>query len=443
MNHEQKKGNLISPSKWPFYYGWMILAAGALGVLMSAPGQTIGVSAFTDPLLEALSLSRDQLSFSYMAGTMLSAALLTRAGIYFDKFGAMKTALISSIGLGIALIYLSQADKISNLIGAGSLITMSIIFIGFVFIRFFGQGVLTLASRTMVVKWFGRRRGLAVGIMSVVAAFGFSIAPMFFDRLIENFGWSMAWLIIAIVCGLAFPIVIFFFFKKGPEEYGLNQDGADANGREDQKQTRFPVYHDYNLKEARNTLSLWIFAGLPALYGLVITGFTFHIVSIFEQQSMSKDLAINIFQPIAFVAVGLTALCSWISDYVKLKYIAYLFGLAGMMCMYSVVALESVDIHYWILIGSFGVCSGIHPLILTLFLPRFFGKKYLGAITGQAMTLVVLASALGPILFSQSLTLMGSYDLAAYICGTVFALLTILAFFTKNPQLEYSKMNIQ
>jgi hypothetical protein len=35
------------------FYGWPIAAAGALGVLMSVPGQTMGVSVFTDSLLTA------------------------------------------------------------------------------------------------------------------------------------------------------------------------------------------------------------------------------------------------------------------------------------------------------------------------------------------------------------------------------------------------------
>ena len=92
------------------------------------------------------------------------------------------------------------------------------------------------------------------------------------------------------------------------------------------------------------------------------------------------------------------------------------------------------------LILSFGMCSGIHPLVITLFLPRFYGKKYLGAITGQAMTIVVFASALGPILFSQSLSLTGSYSFAAYICGVLFLFFFVATIFSKNPQLEYQSI---
>ena len=59
-------------SDWPFpaarvpvFYGWVIAALSTLGFLMSIPGQTMGMAVFTDPLIEALSLSRTQLSMAY------------------------------------------------------------------------------------------------------------------------------------------------------------------------------------------------------------------------------------------------------------------------------------------------------------------------------------------------------------------------------------------
>ena len=36
------------PSAFPFYYGWIVLFASTVGLVMSAPGQTIGVSVVTE-----------------------------------------------------------------------------------------------------------------------------------------------------------------------------------------------------------------------------------------------------------------------------------------------------------------------------------------------------------------------------------------------------------
>jgi|GEM_PF-4243018 len=69
------------PARFPVLYGWPVLMAGAMGLLMSVPGQAIGVSVFTDPLLEALGLTPSQLSTAYMFGAIGSACLLPWAGM--------------------------------------------------------------------------------------------------------------------------------------------------------------------------------------------------------------------------------------------------------------------------------------------------------------------------------------------------------------------------
>ena len=43
----------FAPRNLPFFYGWWLAAVGTLGILASMPGQTMGVSVFTDQLLEA------------------------------------------------------------------------------------------------------------------------------------------------------------------------------------------------------------------------------------------------------------------------------------------------------------------------------------------------------------------------------------------------------
>ena len=430
--------SIIDPGKFPFFYGWMIILVGGLGVLMSAPGQTIGVSAFTDSLLDALRLNRDQLSFAYMAGTMTSAMMLTQAGKFFDKYGAVKTGLFASLGLGTSLLYLSQIDKLTQSIGSQSLIAIAGVFFGFIFIRFFGQGVLTLTSRTMVVKWFDQRRGLAIGILSMVTAYGFSIAPVIFDHLINEGTWSTAWIKIAVVIGLIFPFIILVFFKEGPENYGLITDGATKAKSKAKQDQKFPIHKDFTLSEARRTWSLWIYSALPAMFGLVVTAFSFHVVSIFVEAGFSRNDAMHIFQPIAVVAIVATLFFSLISDYIRLKYIAVIFAIVCAITMYGISDLRTSGIKYWILILAYGCSSGIHPLILTVFLPRFFGKEHLGAITGQAMTIVVFFSALGPILFSLSLTRLGSYMPASLICAGIFLLLMVAAIFTTNPQSKFA-----
>ena len=65
----------------------MIWIFSALGLLLSVPGQTMGMAVFTDYFIEVFSLSRTELSLAYLFGTLGSALLLTRAGRWFDVHG--------------------------------------------------------------------------------------------------------------------------------------------------------------------------------------------------------------------------------------------------------------------------------------------------------------------------------------------------------------------
>lgn len=75
-----KKNGLFNPARFPFFYGYVVVLVGTIGVWASLPGQTVGVSTFTDPVKDALGLSRDQFSTTYMIGTMLSSFLSALQG---------------------------------------------------------------------------------------------------------------------------------------------------------------------------------------------------------------------------------------------------------------------------------------------------------------------------------------------------------------------------
>ena len=99
--------SIINPNKSPFFYGYVVLFVGSIGILASIPGQTVGVSVFTDPVKDALGLSRNQFSNAYMIGTLLSAFFVSRAGVLFDRYGARYVAFFAAAFFGhfIAFVF--------------------------------------------------------------------------------------------------------------------------------------------------------------------------------------------------------------------------------------------------------------------------------------------------------------------------------------------------
>ena len=123
------------------------LGAGTIGMIASVPGQTAGVSVFTDDLTAGTGLSRLELSIAYLIGTGASGFLLPRGGRAIDRYGARLVALAATFGLAITLTMFSFVGAMSPFVG---LVVMSA---GFGCLRFTGLTLPGLAI-TMVPVTF-------------------------------------------------------------------------------------------------------------------------------------------------------------------------------------------------------------------------------------------------------------------------------------------------
>ncbi len=430
----------FSPNKWPFFYGWMILIWGVVGFVMSIPGQTIGVAVFTESLIDVLQINRDQLSFAYMIGTIGGSFLLPWAGRMYDRVGVRPIVIVAGVSLGLVITFFSQVDHILAAFIKRDLdmAVIAVMVIAFFLLRFLGQGVLTISSRNMMVQWFDKRRGFAIGFANVAVSLSFSSSPVVLYAMIEKYNWSGTWLIMAVIVGVLFPVFSFVFYRNRPEDSGLIPDGAKLKAKEDPRNL-FPLVKNFGHKEAMKKYAFWVFTLMLAMQGLFITGFTFNVFSIFELAGLDKEHTIRIFQPAAAIAVVVTLLSSNISDYIPLKYLLYVKGIASCVALVGIVLLGKTPFAYYMTIAGMGVFTGLYSVITALVWPRYFGRRHLGAISGQAMMVVVFGSALGPLLFSGSLSHFGSYSLACWICFGIYVCLTVGAIWADNPQIKLSK----
>ena len=428
----------FAPSRIPFFYGWIILAAGTLGMLMSIPGQTMGVSVFTENLLKDLEINRNNLSLAYLVGTFGSGLLITQAGKFYDRWGARIMGCIAGSMLGLALFYLTRMEKMVSVFGSGngfitpSIATFILMAIGFWGIRFFGQGMLTMVSRNMVMKWFNKRRGFANALMGLFAAFGFSLAPKILNQFIEKREWIGTWLMLGVVIGIGFVFFVMMIYRDNPADCGCVADGKRISNRKRKRPPSLPV-RDFSLSEVKRSYAFWIFTMGLGIAGFYISGLTFHVVSIFDTAGIGKEMALGIFLPASIIAIGLQFIASYLSDFIRLKYLLLFFLLGMILTSFGLVLLDSNPLTYWMVITGNGITWGLYVVLIAVAWPRFFGLKNLGAISGYSLSWTVIGTALGPYFFSQSLNLTGTYDLVALVSMIFSLVLFILAFRADNP----------
>lgn len=427
------KFSFVNPAKFPFFYGYIVLFIGTIGVFASVPGQTVGVSVFTDPLKDALGLTRNEFSNAYMLGTLLSAFFVSKAGVLFDRFGARYVAFFATVILGTSLLLVSVSVQISeflqNVLNVTSLVVpFVVITLLFFMMRLSGQGILTMASRNMIMMWFNTNRGKVNSISSVAISLGFSSAPILLNRIIENNGWQVSWQLIA--CSLfIFSFFILQFYRNKPEDFNLNPDGATKNNI---KIKVDKVENHVTLKEAKKTRAFWMYGLVLAFNSFFITGFTFHVISIFASQDYSKTQAIAIFLPISVIAVSVSTICNILSDYIQHKIYLFIMLFSGVMASIGLVFLDELYGVY-ILIAGLGILGGLFGVINAVTWPRYYGRKYLGAITGKIMSFLVIASAVAPSLFSYCFTNLGSYSYIGYVNLVFLTFLIIGSFKVEKP----------
>jgi hypothetical protein len=87
---------------------------------------------------------------------------------------------------------------------------------------------------------------------------------------------------------------------------------------------------------------------------------------------------------------------------------------SGLLASFGLLYLSS-DYGFYMLIIGLGAFAGLFGVVNAVTWPKYYGRKYLGSITGKVTSFLVVASAIAPSLFSYFFTLSGSYGKISYI----------------------------
>lgn len=438
----------FDPRKVPFFYGWVVAAVSVLAIIGSIPGQTMGVGVFKERIMESLNLSSTDISWAYMFGTIASSLFLPFGGKIFDRLGARITLTLSAIALALALYLFAACELLANALGrwAGSgpgegnpfIINFLMVTVCFFAIRFTGQGMLSIASRGALGMWFHRRRGFVQAVTSPIVSLTFSVAPLVLAKLIDTTGWSAAFLILGSGLIVIVGSVAFVFARDRPEDVDMILDGGLAPpGAKENDDSR--IVRDYTLREAALTFSFWVHTIALALQGLFVTAYTFHIEELGFELGLG-DTILALFVPISIFSVAVNSVLGVVSDKTRLKYILLLFCSAMYVMPLVALYLPALPAKA-AFVATMGVTWACFGVLSGQIYPRYFGRQHLGAITGFSMTTLVIASAIGPLIFSIMKDTFGSYTEVFYLFA--FAPLTVaaLSVFADNPQrLEAERM---
>ena len=400
---------MSTPTVRQSFSGWRVAVLATVVAIMTAPGQTIGVSVFIDHIISDLSLSRTAVSTAYLIGTLTGGFTMPFVGNAIDRRGPRRAILFIGALFSVAVV------AMGGVVGAISLT------LGFASIRMLGQGSLSLASRVAIARWFDRRRGAVIGVSATFMSIGLALAPYLFNKLIAEVGWRSAWVVIGVVVAMIVVPVAKFGIIDWPSDVGQHPDG-DVFAHD----VVAPVAAGATRAEAVRTYRFWVLAGSVAATSMLATGLNFNQLALLGEAGLTADAATLMFLPQVIGASVAGLAMGAIADRTSSRRVVpvSMAFLVAALVLAAFVAPGALVIAYAVTIGAAG--GAIRSVEGTL-LPRWFGTLHLGSISGLGTLLNVGASALGPLIFSLGFDLTGSFKEVALITALFPATLAVLA----------------
>ncbi|MEX1019687.1 MAG: MFS transporter [Litorilinea sp.] len=400
----------------PFFYGWVILAASTLGMIMTSPGQTFAISIFLEYFIADLDVSRGLVSTFYTVGTLTASFALPFVGRQIDQRPVRVMVAVIAVVFGIACIYMGMVQNAIMLL------------FGFMGVRMMGQGSLGMVSTYIINQWWVRRRGMMMGLSGVVMSLlGMGTFPSLLNWMIPQFGWRGTYIILGIVLICVMAPIGYLLYRDRPERYGLRPDSA---AKPVPSVDNLPVAEEnWTLQEARSTSAFWIVTGGLSAMSMLGTGLMFHMVSIFADNELSAAVYVPVAMTTAVVNLGSGILV----DRLSVRYLLSGALLLQAAALWLALTLNGVGmaIFYGIVLGSM---SGLQRTISSVAWAKYFGRRHLGSITGLAATISVAASALGPMPMGVARDMFGSYHQALMLLSVLPLCLSVWVLFMKPPQ---------
>lgn len=404
------------------FRGWWILLWCTVARGLTAPGQTIGVSAFIDPMIESLDISRSAISTAYLIGTLAGAAALPGIGRWIDRVGIRHAMTVVGILFSCVVVLTSSVQNI---------VMLTFAFVG---LRMLGQGSLTLVGATGVTLWFDKRRGLALAISATLSISILSMAPLGFGALIDGIGWRWAWVAIGLGVGVVLLPIARFGIIDRPQDIGQRPDGEIIDDTAEPP----PERRSFTVGEAIRTPAFWTLGALTFLMAGLITGLTFHNTDIMGARGLTEDEAAAVFIPQMVGSVTSGLIVGWLSDRISSRPLMVVGGAAVTAGTYLATTATpgSGAMVYGFTTGlAIGTISALGGALY----PKWFGTGHIASIKGAATSFGVAASALGPLILSLGNDIAGSYRPVLVASAVASLGVTLTAAVVPTPETDSAR----
>jgi OFA family oxalate/formate antiporter-like MFS transporter len=401
----------------PFFYGWTILGCVCCAGFSRAGGGVAPLSIFVEPMTRHFGWSRAALSGAVSLGGVLAALAAPRLGRVLDRHGARAVLCGAVLCTGLAELGLSFTNS------------LLMFYVLFCIARACFGAPFDLGIYGAVNNWFVEHRTFATAIATAAQMVGLVCLPLIAEAGMLHGGWRAGWLVVGIAVLAVGLLPTWLLMVRAPEDIGLLPDRARPAAAGAATPIAEPAF---TRAEALRTPAFWLLSLFTLFAYPVQAGVSLHQAPFLIERGLPPGIAAAV---VSVFSLGSGIASLSFGFFPRSLPVRYALAVVGALELSGVVLMLGVHtpLHAFIAGATFGCGVGGLLTMLPIAWGDYFGRRSFGAIRGLALTVQVLAQAVGPLLSGELRDLTGSYNLSLTCFATLSGLALLAALLARPP----------
>lgn len=386
-----------------------LLTFGFITVFTGNLGQSFFIAWFGAGIQESLNLSAGAYGSAYSLATLCSAVTVMWAGGLIDKMPLRRYVILISVGLVVALAVLSQTQSLPALL------------LGFFLLRLFGQSLLPHTGSTTMSRYFEQGRGKGLSLASSGMPIGEIVLPVIAVASIAWVGWQYTYLGLSLVVLLCMLPLFLWLLRISPRVDESLDPGKDLSRSSDNSKDNKPAGRRAVLSDYRFWLA---FPGLIA-GPFLLTGLFIHQNFLLSEKGWSMNWLATCFIIYGAVHWGSSLISGALVDRLRAPRMLPWILVPLLACMLTAAFVPG----QWsapLMMALLGVAAGAMPPVTGSLWPEIYGTARLGAIRAMNLSIMVLSTAMSPVLFGYFIDRSASGEQLYAACSVFVAVALVM-----------------
>mgnify|MGYP001979497348 FL=1 len=371
------------------HYSWLVVALTVLNQAISVGILIYSFALFVVPWLDAFDVNRGQLMVAIFLLQMSVGFASPVLGRWLDTCSIRVLVVAGGVATGLGLFALSQATAFWQII----LIHMTLLPLGMVLCG-------TLASQTIVSKWFTENRGVAIGVSAAGTSLGGFLFPLITAQLISLFGWQSTLVVLSMAAFVLLVPANLWILRVPPPPPRPVPAGGEAH-------IDARVWTD---REILTTRMFWIPVAALMPMNAAFGGVQFNLGAYVSDLGFEQSFAAQL---IAITSLGMIAgkfLFGWLGDSVDHRKLYWFMAVSLAIAMGLYIGQPGAGELRLAAVLQGIATGGVMPMMGIVYSSRF-GTFAFGKVLGY-VNMFLMMGAFGSILSGWLFDVTGSYDYA-------------------------------